>query len=329
MANVRGRLAPSPTGHVHLGNARTALVAWLCARAAGGTLVYRLEDLDGARSVDGLAQQGERDHAWLGLDWDECEGLGGPHSPYAQSRRTALYEVALRRLDAAGLVFPCTASRKDLREIASAPHRGDDAPAPPSPPRLRPDSLRDGWLDDVLAGRDTSSAVRFRVEPETTVFDDAVFGEHREDVAQTVGDFVLRRRDGVWAYQLAVVVDDLDMGVTQVVRGADLLDSTARQIRLCRALGGTAPEFAHIPLLRNERGEKLSKRDDGLRVSALRDRGADPAQVTGYLAWSLGLLDRPARRAPGELAAGFSLAAIRPRDFTLPADAVQRILEIR
>lgn len=316
-SHPRGRLAPSPTGLVHLGNARTALATWLSVRAAGGTLVWRLEDLDRARVVPGLAEAAEEDLAWLGLDWDESPRLGGRHEPYAQSQRIARYEHALDALLCAGRIFPCELSRKDLEGIASAPHAREHGAAPVIP---RPRDLAPHWLEDLRRGSGNAVAVRFAVETRDVVFDDRVFGTVRERVAETVGDFVVRRRDGVFAYQLAVVVDDIEMAIDEVVRGADLLDSTARQIELIEALGGKRPTYAHVPLVRNSRGEKLSKRDGALTLRSLRSAGIAAEQVVGYLAYSLGLLDRPLACAPRELVAGFRWPAVRRDELVLPAD---------
>lgn len=296
----RGRWAPSPTGRLHVGGARTALAAWLSVRSRGGTFVYRLEDLDPPRVVPGAAEALAADLAWLGIDWDEGPDVGGPCGPYVQSQRSAFYEAALARLAEAGRLFPCRVSRAELARIASAPH-GDDG-LPPYPRALRPRDLSPGWFVEGTRG----AALRFRVGEEPVRFVDRVFGEVEEQVAETVGDFVLKRRDGLYAYQLAVVVDDLAMGIDEVVRGADLLSSTARQIELIQALGGAQPAYAHLPLVVNAAGEKLSKRDDGLAVAALRERGVSPRELVGHLAFSLGLVVEPEPCRPAELLGAFS-----------------------
>ena len=310
----RGRYAPSPTGAIHVGNARTALAAWLSARAQGGAFVWRLEDLDGPRVVPGMAEAARRDLAWLGLDWDEGPDAEtgvdrGPHAPYHQSARGAHYEAALERLARAGRLFPCRRSRRDLAGLASAPHGPDHGPdgAPPYPRAWRPGALPEGWL-----GAATDCALRFRVDDGLVCFDDRVRGRVCEDTAADVGDFVLKRRDGLYAYQLAVVADDLAMGITEVVRGADLLGSTARQIGLIEALGGTPPAYAHVGLVVNERGEKLSKRDGALALGALRDRGARPEAVAGWLGWTLGLLPDPAPCPAADLVARFRWSLVPP-----------------
>jgi glutamyl-tRNA synthetase len=319
----RGRYAPSPTGLIHVGNARTAVAAWLSARSRGGTFVWRLEDLDPPRVVPGLAAAQQEDLAWLGLDWDEGPDRGGPHAPYAQSERSAFYEAALDRLAAAGRLFPCRRSRKDLQSLASAPHGPEGLP--PYPAAFRPRSFEPGWLDRLRLSPAPDAAVRFQVHDRPVTFDDRVYGRLTERLDETVGDFVLKRRDGLWAYQLAVVVDDLEMAIDDVVRGADLLSSTARQIQLIEALGGEPPAYAHVPLVVNARREKLSKRDEGLTLRSLRAAGLPPEAVTGYLAWSLGLLDRPEPCRPADLVPVFTWEKIGRADWVLPQDLADEI----
>ena len=315
-SHPRGRYAPSPTGLIHLGNARTALAAWLSIRSRGGTFLWRLEDLDPPRVVPGMAALQMEDLAWLGLDWDEGPDLGGPCAPYEQSRRSALYEDALDRLATAGRLFPCRRSRKDLASIASAPH-GLDGGAP-YPASFRPASLDPGWLEALRRMERPDAALRFRVDDRPVLWHDRVFGAREERVDRTVGDFVLKRRDGLYAYQLAVVVDDLAMGIDEVVRGADLLDSTARQIQLYEALGGTPPDWAHVPVVVNAAGEKLSKRDGGRTLRALRDSGVHPEAVVGELAASLGLVDRPDPCRPGDLVRDFTWEKVKKEPSVMP-----------
>lgn len=304
---VRGRYAPSPTGAIHVGNARTALAAWLSARSQGGAFVWRNEDLDTPRVVPGLAERQAADLAWLGLDWDES---------WTQSARGAVYEEALASLAASGRLFPCRLSRKDLATLASAPHGREGETVYPA--ALRPDLLAPDWYDAFREGEKSDAALRFRVHDRPVRFTDRVQGEQEERVDQTVGDFVLKRRDGLYAYQLAVVVDDLAMGITEVVRGADLLASTARQIQLIEALGGTVPEYVHVPLVVSATGEKLSKRDAGLTLEALRAGGMRPEELVGRLAVSLGLLGKAEPCRPEELVAGFSWSRVRKEDGVLP-----------
>lgn len=314
----RGRWAPTPSGLLHVGNARTALVAWLSIRQAGGTLVFRLEDLDGPRTVPGMAAAGAEDLRWLGLDWDEGPEIGGPHGPYVQSERTACYEQALERLVAADRLFPCRLSRADLLSLATAPH--GDAGLPPYPAALRPQNLEPGWLEALRSNPRPDAALRFLVHGEPVGFDDLVHGPVVERVDLAVGDFVLKRRDGVYAYQLAVVIDDAAMAIDEVVRGRDLLASTARQIQLAEALGGRPPRYAHLPLMLDEAGEKLSKRDGALTLAALRAAGVAPERLVGYLAHSLGLRDTPTPCRPAELVEGFAWERLRRDDWTLPSD---------
>ncbi|MFV8754507.1 tRNA glutamyl-Q(34) synthetase GluQRS [Nannocystaceae bacterium ST9] len=293
---VRGRYAPSPSGRLHLGNARTALLAWLQARAAGGAFVLRVEDLDPQRSKPEHERAQLDDLRWLGLDWDEGPDVGGPHAPYRQSERFDLYRAALDRLD----TYPCTCTRKELRETSLAPHGAE--PIYPGTCRERP------------SHPDRPASLRWRVPAGEVGFDDRVLGRCRQDVAREVGDFVLRRGDGAWAYQLAVVVDDGAMAITHVVRGADLLDSTARQILLQRALDLPVPIHAHVPLIVGPDGEKLSKRHGAPDLGQLRARSIDPRLVVASLARSCGLLpaelELDARVEPRELIAEFDLARL-------------------
>jgi glutamyl-tRNA synthetase len=317
----RGRYAPSPTGLIHVGNARTALAAWLSVRSRGGAFVWRLEDLDPPRVVSGMAEAAIEDLRWLGLDWDEGPDVGGPYEPYIQSLRSALYEEAIDRLATAGRLFPCRRSRKDLQTLASAPHGPEGSP--PYPAAFRPERLDPDWLDRLRFSERPDAALRFLVDDRPLEWIDRVYGPQTEQVDQTVGDFVLRRRDGLWAYQLAVVVDDLLMGIDEVVRGADLLDSTARQIQLIEALGGKPPAYAHIPLVVNAQGEKLSKRDAGLTLRSLREAGVRPEALVGYLGWSLGLLERSEPCTAAEMVDRFSWERIGAESWVLPEDLAE------
>lgn len=282
--SYRGRFAPSPTGDLHLGGASTALVAWLAARAAGGTLIMRVEDIDTPRVRPESEARILDDLRWLGLDWDEGPGAARGRNlaaPYHQSRRTGLYDAALARLDAAGLVYPCDCSRKEIARAASAPHLGEEGPSYPGTCRLRTPCDR--------AFR-RPPAYRLALPKEAPVsFVDRVHGPQAVDLSTQVGDFVLRRGDGVYAYQLAVAVDDATQGVTEVVRGADLLSSTARQIFLMKALGATAPSYAHAPLVVGPDGERLAKRARGVPIRDHRQAGVDPRTLVAKLARALGL----------------------------------------
>jgi glutamyl-tRNA synthetase len=263
-----------------------------------------------------MAEAAIEDLRWLGLDWDEGPDIGGPYEPYIQSLRSAMYEKAIGRLAAAGRLFPCRRSRKDLQTLASAPH-GPEGTAP-YPAAFRPERLDPDWLDRLRSSAKPDAALRFLVHDRPVEWLDRVYGPQTEQVDQTVGDFVLKRRDGLWAYQLAVVVDDLLMGIDEVVRGADLLDSTARQIQLVEALGGKPPAYAHIPLVVNAQGEKLSKRDAGLTLRSLREAGVRPEALVGYLGWSLGLLERPEPCAAAEMVDRFAWERIGTESWVLP-----------
>ena len=320
---TRGRWAPSPTGLLHVGSARTALAAWLSVRSRGGAFVWRVEDLDPPRIVAGTEAAALDDLRWLGLDWDEGPDVGGPHAPYRQSERAGLYEAALRRLAERGRLFPCRRSRKDLHELASAPH--GTGGLPPYPASLRPTRLAPDWFARFKAMGQPDAALRFRIGEGTVHWTDRVRGPQAERVSETTGDFVLKRRDGLYAYQLAVVVDDLAMGVTEVVRGADLLDSTARQIQLVEALGGAVPDYAHLPLALAADGEKLSKREAGLTLRSLRDAGVSSEAVVGVLAHSLGLVETPEPRAARSLIPRFAWARIRAEPWRVPDDLGERL----
>jgi glutamyl-tRNA synthetase len=297
---MRGRFAPSPSGDLHLGGARTALAAWLAARAGGGRFVLRVEDLDGPRVKAGAEARILDDLRWLGLDWDEGPDVSGRFAPYRQSERVRQFDAAVEQLLAEERAFPCFCSRAEVARASAAPHGpGDDGPRYPGTCRAL------GRAEVAARARTRAPSVRLRVEPERVTFTDGVFGPQEEDVAARVGDFVLRRADGVAAYQLAVVVDDAAMEITDVVRGDDLLGSTARQLLLYRALGLAPPRFAHVPLVLGPNGARLSKRHGAIGVR----RGA-PEAVLGRLAATLGLLPDGEPARPQDLVARFRLDAL-------------------
>ncbi len=295
-----GRYAPSPTGDLHLGNARTALIAWLWARRAGGRFLLRFEDLDTARVRPGCAREQADSLAWLGLDWDG--------EPVVQSDRTEGYEAALRALREHGVLYECFCSRADVRRAASAPH-GADGP-------MYGGACRDLTAEDRALRRSQRRAPSLRVRMQGAVeFRDDLAGVQRERLECQTGDIVVRRSDGVVAYQLAVVVDDAAECVTHVVRGADLLPSTPRQLELYRLLRlRPVPGHAHVPLLLGPDGERLSKRHGAVGLSELRAHGASPGAITGWLAHSAGLLEAARPCAPAELVDRFDPAALTRED---------------
>lgn len=279
---TRGRYAPSPTGYLHLGNARTALVAYWHAKSQAGDFVMRVEDLDSARSKPEMVTANLAELRWLGLTWDEGPDVGGPHAPYLQSQRHHFYEGALARLEARNHVFECYLSRKDLREIASAPH--GQMPLYGNNEREQNERVKD---QKRLEGKVPS--LRFRVEQAQVVFHDTLQGKQSLEL----GDFIVKRADGEWAYQLAVVVDDIAMDITEVVRGDDLLQSTAAQLLLYKVLSAKPPTFLHVSLLLDSAGERMAKRKGSLTLTALKNQGVEPRRIVGLLAYTLGLIPEP------------------------------------
>jgi glutamyl/glutaminyl-tRNA synthetase len=273
----RGRLAPSPTGLLHLGHARTFWVAAERARAAGGTLVLRNDDLDAQRFRLDFVDAMLEDLRWLGFRWQEGPDTGGPHAPYNQSGRRAHYRAALERLHAAGLIFPCTRSRRDVLDALGAPHEGAGADDEPVYPReFRPPA---GAPLPPLGATITVNW-RLRVpEGEELAFTDGRCGPQRAVAGRDFGDFLVWRKDDVPSYQLACAVDDAEMAITEVVRGADLIRSTFRQLLIFGALGRPVPRFYHCPLMNDDRGERLAKRHDALSLRTLRAQGVTPAEI--------------------------------------------------
>jgi len=272
----RGRLAPSPTGLLHLGHARTFWTAYQRAQQANGILIMRNEDLDPQRSKHEFVTAMLEDLRWLGIWWQEGPDVGGPYAPYIQSRRRKFYLEAWRKLVQAGFVYPCRCSRKDLARSAQAPHDEDDEPIYPGTCRPHPD-ITPSEPPESPAGLNW----RFRVPESTeTAFKDGYFDTKSYVSGRDFGDFLVWRRDDVPAYQLAVVVDDAAMRITEVVRGADLLRSTARQILIYQALGLEQPAWYHCPLMLDNQGQRLAKRHDALSLRALREQGKTPEEVT-------------------------------------------------
>ena len=288
MAGVKGRYAPSPTGTLHLGNLRTALLAWLFARNAGSEFLMRIEDLDTGRVREGFAEQQLADLEAIGLDWDP--------PVVKQSERLDLYADAIAQLDAQGLLYPCYCTRREIREAASAPHG-------PLPEGAYPGTCRD-LSPAARAEREASGrppALRLRAGAAVVAFEDRLLG-HTEGL---VDDLVVRRNDGAPAYNLAVVVDDAAQGVEEVVRGADLLEGTPRQIHLARALGLAVPAYAHVPLVLGPDGSRLAKRHGAVTLADRIERGESPARVRGELMATVGLAEPGEEPAMDELLARF------------------------
>ena len=303
MARPVGRFAPTPSGYLHLGNLFCSLIAWLAAKSRGGKMILRNEDLDVERSRKEYALQAQRDLEALGLFWDREESC--------QSQRFDFYKSQLRRLEDRGLVYPCFCSRAQLH-AASAPHASDGEPLYAGTCR----SLTPAQIAEK--SRTRSPALRLRVPEETIAFTDLHYGPQQQYLPTGCGDFILRRSDGVYAYQLAVVADDGAMGVNQVVRGRDLLSSTPRQILLYRLLGYPVPEFGHTPLLLASDGRRLSKRDGDQCLSGILSRGYSPRDVVGGLAYLGGMLPEPAPAWPEELLPLFAWEKLPREDIPLP-----------
>ncbi len=281
---IKGRFAPSPSGRMHLGNVFTAVLSWLSVKSRGGKWLLRIEDLDPSRSKRCFSELIEDDLQWLGLEWDEggLEGKGAC-GPYSQSERGGRYEEALDRLTAQGITYPCYCTRGELM-ATNAPHLSDGRVVYAG--TCRPERMTAGNMEGKKM-----RATRLRVPEEVITFDDGIFGRTCVDLSNEVGDFVVRRGDGAWAYQLAVVVDDALMGVTEVMRGCDLLQSAAQQIYLYRLLGYEAPRFVHVPLLCNSAGQRLSKRDGSLNMEVLR-REMKAEEFLGEVGFLAGLTER-------------------------------------
>lgn len=293
----RTRLAPSPTGYLHLGHARTFWIAQERCRARGGTLVLRNEDLDRPRCKAEFVRAMFEDLRWFGFQWQEGPDCGGPFGPYTQSERRDHYLAVFRQLREEGFVYPCTCSRRDVLQALQAPHQGEEEPVYPGTCRPAGEGHKGRVPSSKLVpaavtpkpeqeSRNAKSNVnwRFRVpDGEAVCFVDGHFGPQRFVAGVDFGDFVVWRSDDLPAYQLAVVADDAAMEITEVVRGADLLLSTARQLLLYRALGSEPPSFYHCPLLRDETGARLAKRHDALSLRALREQGRTPADIRASL----------------------------------------------
>ena len=309
--SIRGRFAPSPSGRLHLGNVLSALLAWLDVRSLGGMMVFRLEDLDPERSWDSYAEQMAEDLLWLGLDWDEGWHPGAGNA-YRQGRRSVRYEAALDTLRARGMVYDCYCSRAE-RLAASAPHPGEHGDFGCRCRGLSPEEVR----QKVKMGR--RPALKLAVDGKTIAWTDGHYGAQRQTLVPGRDDFIIRRSDGVFAYQLAVSVDDMEMGINRVVRARDLLDSTPRQRWLIETLGGSAPDYCHAPLLVAPDGRKLSKREGDLNMEYFRARYT-PEQLLGRLAKLAGLRETDAPVSAIELAADFSWDKVPRENLIIPND---------
>jgi glutamyl-tRNA synthetase len=308
-AGLVTRLAPSPTGRLHLGHARSFLLAWWHARSRGGRVLLRIEDLDRSRCRPEFAEACLRDLEWLGLDWDGA--------PLVQSAEQRPFEEACAKLESLGFAYACVCTRSEV--ALSAPHAGDEEPRYAG-------TCRGKWrsIAEARAASRRDPSLRFRVPEGPLAIRDELLGEHSIDVQREIGDFPIRRRDGAFAYQLAVVVDDARQGVTDVVRGADLWPSTARQAHLQRALGLPHPSWWHVPLVVDDSGERLAKRRGSLALTELRRRGIDPRSIVAWAARSAGF-DCGERVSAAEIAPRFDLhrctrapARLAPSDFAVP-----------
>jgi glutamyl-tRNA synthetase len=305
-----GRLAPSPTGAQHIGNARTYLIAWLSARAAGGRIVLRIEDIDSPRVKAGAADAIREDLAWLGLDRDG--------EPVVQTQRLSLYQAALEALQRRELVYPCTCTRTDVEQAASAPHLEHEGP-------IYPGTCAGRRVADAADLGDRPYCWRMRTGDAGVSFVDGFRGATTLRLRDVGGDFVVWKSAGTPAYQLAVVVDDAAQGVTEVVRGDDLIPSTPRQLLLYDALGLLPPRFVHVPLVAGPDGRRLAKRHGDTRLSALRATGVTAEALLGLLAWSCGWLERVEPFTARELLLRFRLDAIPRRPFVLTPELLRQI----
>lgn len=316
---MRGRFAPSPTGYLHLGNVWTAFLVWLQVRQHGGTFMLRIEDIDEQRSKPVFTQALLEDVAWLGLTWDEGPDCGGPAGPYVQQERYDIYRRAMEQLDRAGRLYPCYCSRARLQAIG-APHAGEHV-------------VYDGHcygLSEAQRRRQTKRpSWRVHVPAQTICFTDGLYGRQAAYLPTACGDFVVRRADGLYAYQLAVSVDDGLMGVTHVVRGRDLLSSTAQQQWLLQFFGYAVPAYTHVPLLIDPAGHRLSKRQHGLTVRELRSQGITAAQILSYLAYQAGLVRTLRLYSRAELIAQCQWQLLKACDVAIHEDVGEVLKKIR
>lgn len=317
MEEIRGRFAPSPSGRMHLGNVWAMVAAWLSVRKQGGTMILRMEDLDPARSKIEYADQIMEDLAWMGLTYEEGPDCGGAFGPYTQDDRRHLYEKALEKIRGKGLLYPCFCSRKDLQAVR-APHRGEGQHVYPGFCRnLSPEEQMERALKK-------KPALRFLMPDRRDCYRDLNYGQQCQDLQREVGDFILRRADGVHAYQLAVVLDDALMEISEVVRGADLLSSTHRQRMLYETLGFAAPQFGHVPLLVGNDGERLSKRFRSLDLGQLRAKGWKPEELVGLLLFEAGMMDKEEPISLQEAISIFSWEMMKVEDLQIDLSRLER-----
>lgn len=315
MQPVCGRFAPTPSGRIHLGNILCAMLSWLSVRSVGGRYLLRIEDLDAMRCPRSLADLIEDDLHWFGIDWDDGGSAGGEQ--WYQSNRFDLYDTCYQQLEEQGLLYPCFCSRAELH-AAQAPHRSDGTYVYAGTCRsLTPEQIAE-------KRKRRPPATRVMVPDRVVSFVDGCQGRYTENLAQDCGDFIIRRSDGVYGYQLAVVADDAAMGVTEVVRGRDLLESTPRQLYLYEKLGLQAPEFYHIPLLTAPDGRRLSKRDGDLDLGVLRKKFGRPEPMIGMLAAAIGLRPTAQPITLRELAVDFSWDKIPKEDVALPEEILRK-----
>ncbi|AWP27022.1 MULTISPECIES: tRNA glutamyl-Q(34) synthetase GluQRS [Paenibacillus] len=318
---IRGRFAPTPSGKMHIGNALTALLGWLQIRSMNGQYILRIEDIDTQRSRQELTVEILRDLEWLGLDWDEGPGRDGDYGPYHQAARQALYEREITKLQHNHLLYPCYCSRADITAASRAPH-GIASEGLRYPGTCRYLSEEEATIRKLRK----KPSLRMKVPQQRVSFIDGIAGA-QSHLLSDGGDFVVRRADDMISYQLAVVVDDALMDITHVLRGADLLDSTPRQLLLYQALGYEPPQFAHTPLMVDAEGRRLAKRTRGLSLSFLRGQGVKPERVIGWLAWTAGLLEKPEPVTPADLISLFDLSKIPSSPIKISDETRQQLFE--
>lgn len=315
---IRGRFAPTPSGELHIGNALTALLAWWQIRQKNGDFILRMEDLDTARCKPEYAEQMIEDLHWLGIDWEEGPEEGGSYGPYFQSKRGDLYKSMLERLKRKDRIYPCFCSRRELRGIANAPHGKRP---------VYPGICRGLSAEQQAAKRKAKDpSFRFHIPEEAVHFKDGVLGS-KHFPAEFSGDFVVKRADGVISYQLAVVADDASMKITHVLRGADLLESTQRQIYLYETLGYDVPQFSHVPLLYGPDGKRLSKRHgSAITLSSIRKSGSKPENLVGRIACLAGLLERPEPVKASEFIKEFRMDRVSKSPVTISGEWLRTLV---